>query len=164
MLPPAGAASRERFDVGLRGFATRRPFLSFRTGWGPYAQPVVESYFDLSYTPLLLPLFTLLRMGPRQSGAWISAESVRVVMGWAFRATIPRSALRKIVPDTDTVTAWGVHGWRRRWLVNGSSAGIVRLEIEPAARACVIGIPILLETLWLSVASPSELINELGGG
>jgi hypothetical protein len=124
---------------------------------------VAESFFPVSYASVLLPLFKVIGLGPRQSGAWVSQESVRVVMGWGFRSTIARSSVRKIEPDNEAVTAWGVHGWRGRWLVNGSSSGVVRLEIDPAAQAWVVGIPVQLKTLWLSVTSPRELIDELGG-
>jgi hypothetical protein len=79
------------------------------------------------------------------------------------RATIPRSAAREVALDPDAVTGWGVHGWHGCWLVNGSASGLVRFEIEPAAQAWVIGIPVQLKTLRLSVMSPSELINELVG-
>jgi hypothetical protein len=68
------------------------------------------------------------------------------------------------MPDNEAVTAWGVHGWRGSWLVNGSSSGLVRFEIEPAVRALIMGIPVRLTTLRLSVTSPSELIDELSGG
>ena len=122
-----------------------------------------ESFFEVSYSPALLPLFKVIGMGPGHAGAWVSPTSVRVVMGWAFRVTIPRSAVREIPPDSEGVAAWGVHGWRGRWLVNGSSSGLVRFEIEPAARAWIIGIPVWLKTLRLSVTSPAELINELSG-
>jgi hypothetical protein len=131
---------------------------------GPYAQPVPMSFFAVSYAPILLPLFTLLGLGPRRSGVWVSPASVRVVMGWGFRATVPRSAVQQIARDSDPVTGWGVHGWRGLWLVNGSSAGLVRIDIEPAVQAWVVGVPVRLTTLRLSVTSPSELINELGGG
>jgi hypothetical protein len=122
---------------------------------------VAESFFPVSYSSVLLPLFKVMRLGPRQSGAWVSEDSVRVVMGWGFRSTFPRSSVQKIGPDSEAVTAWGVHGWRGRWLVNGSSSGIVRLDIEPAAQAWVVGVPVKLKTLWLSVTSPGELIEEL---
>jgi hypothetical protein len=46
------------------------------------------------------------------------------------------------MPDNEAVTAWGVHGWRGSWLVNGSSSGLVRFEIEPAVRALIMGIPV----------------------
>ena len=85
-------------------------------------------------------------------------------MGWAFRVTIPRSAVRKILADSEAVAAWGVHGWHGRWLVNGSSSGLVRFEIEPAARAWILGIPVRLKTLRLSVTAPTGLIDELSGG
>ena len=129
---------------------------------GPYAQPVPMSFFAVSYAPIFRPLFTLLGLGPRQSGVWVSPESVRVVMGWGFRATVPRSAVLQSAPDSEPVTGWGVHGWRGLWLVNGSSSGLVRIDIEPAAQARVVGVPVRLTTLRLSVTSPRELIDELG--
>jgi hypothetical protein len=42
-------------------------------------------------------------------------------------------------------------------MVNGSSAGLVRLQIEPEVRAWVIGIPVRLQTLRLSLVAPQEL-------
>jgi len=36
----------------------------------------------------------------------------------------------------------GVHGFGGNYLVNGKANGIVTLEIEPTARAFVIGIPV----------------------
>jgi hypothetical protein len=129
----------------------------------PRLTSVAESFFPLSYSSVLLPLFTVIGLGPRQSGAWVSQESVRVVMGWGFRSTFPRSSVQKIGPESEAVMAWGVHGWGGRWLVNGSSSGVVRVDIEPAAKAWIVAIPVKLKTLWLSVTSPRELVDELGG-
>ena len=54
--------------------------------------------------------------------------------------------------------SWGAHGWRGRWLVNGSSKGIVELTIDPRVRAYVMGVPVKLRTLWVSVTDPDALI------
>ena len=54
----------------------------------------------------------------------------------------------------------GAHGFRGRWLVNGSSEGIVQLTIDPPARAYVMGVPITLRTLDISVTDPQALIAE----
>ena len=84
-------------------------------------------------------------------------------MGWASCAEIPRLAVRKVSPDVTAVGGWGVHGWRGRWLVNGSSSGLVRLEIDPEMQARVMGIPVRLRTLRLSLVAPGELTNLLTG-
>lgn len=85
-------------------------------------------------------------------------------MGWGFRAEIPRPAVRDIGPDDAAVLGWGVHGWRGRWLVNGSSSGLVSLEIEPAVRAWVMGMPVRLRTLRLSLVAPDEFMSMLRDG
>jgi hypothetical protein len=122
---------------------------------------VSDTFFAIDYSPSLLPLFRSVGMGPARSGVWVGADTVRVAMGWGFRATFPRRAVRSIGPDTAAVTGWGVHGWGGRWLVNGSSAGLVRLEIQPGVRARMMGLPVRLSTLRLSVTSPGELTTML---
>jgi hypothetical protein len=82
-------------------------------------------------------------------------------MGWGFRVEIPRRAVREISPDGAAVWGWGVHGWRGKWLVNGSSSGLARLEIEPEVRAWVMGMPVRLRTLRLSLVAPDELTSML---
>lgn len=120
-----------------------------------------ETFFAIRYTPALVPIYRMLGLGPAKSGVWVSADSVRITMGWSFRAEIPRKAMREISPDCGAVTGWGVHGWRGRWLVNGSSSGLVRLEIEPDVRAWIMGIPVRLRTLRLSLVAPDELTSML---
>ena len=55
------------------------------------------------------------------------------------------------------MTGWGAHGWRGEWLVNGSSSGIVRIELEPPGRAKVCGVPVELRVLRVSVEDPAGL-------
>jgi hypothetical protein len=50
-----------------------------------------------------------------------------------------------------------VHGWNGRWLVNGSSHGIVRVDFDPGQRAWVCGVPVHLRTLWLGLEDPDAL-------
>ena len=54
-----------------------------------------------------------------------------------------------------------MHGWNGRWLVNGSSHGIVRIDLDPAQRAWVVGLPVSLRTLRVSVEDPDALIAAL---
>jgi hypothetical protein len=88
-------------------------------------------------------------------------EQLRVRMGWAFRMTAPRSSGRRAVPDTDPVYGWGAHGWRGVWLVNGSSSGIVRIELEPPGRGRTLGVPIHVRVLRVAVEDPDGLIELL---
>ena len=118
-------------------------------------------FLAIGYDPALSPMFRALGLGPKRSGVWIGTDSVRVKMGWGFNATIPRSAIRAISPDSATVTGWGVHGWRGRWLVNGASSGLVRLDLEPTVRAWAIGIPVRLRRLRISVQDPHGLLAAL---
>ena len=120
-----------------------------------------DTYFAISYSPALRTILRLFGLGPTRSGVWVGQESVRVTMGWGFRATIPREAVSETNRDTGVVTGWGVHGWRGQWLVNGSSSGLVRLAIVPGTQAWVMGVPVRLQTLRLSLTAPDEFISLL---
>jgi hypothetical protein len=126
-----------------------------------YGALMSEAFVAIRYAPAMVPMFRLLGLGPARSGVWVGRDSLRVTMGWGFRAEIPRRAVREIGPDGAAVGGWGVHGWRGRWLVNGSSSGLVRLEIEPEVQAWVMGIPVRLRTLRLSLVAPGELTSML---
>jgi hypothetical protein len=56
----------------------------------------------------------------------------------------------------------GVHGLAGRWLVNGSSRGLVAVTIEPPARAFVVGFPVRLRVVTVSVEDPEGLIAYCG--
>lgn len=119
--------------------------------------------FALSYAKVLLPLFLVLGMGPRASGVEIGPDTVRVRMGWSFSAHIPRGAIRSAARDSAPVLGWGVHGFGGGWLVNGSSRGLVRLRIDPPCRAYVLGVPVRLRTLRLSLDDPDAFLAGLRG-
>lgn len=97
--------------------------------------------------------------GRRFSSITIDADSIDVKMGWAFRATIPRANIVSAKPYSGRVWGWGVHGWRGRWLVNGSSQGLVRLEIDPAVRSRVCFLPGRLRELTVSVVDHEALLG-----
>lgn len=103
-------------------------------------------------------------LGLRRSNSHvdIGATDVTVSMGWAFRATVPRASVASVADDHDRVLGWGAHGWRGVWLVNGSSSGIVRIDLEPDGRARVAGIPVRLRRLRVSVEDPAGLRTALG--
>lgn len=100
-----------------------------------------------------------LGLGPKQSEVYIADDTLHVKFGWGFRTSVPLSSIAKAEENHDRVYAWGAHGWRGRWLVNGSSKGIVELTIDPPTKAHVMGVPITLRMLWVSVTEPEALIG-----
>ena len=103
----------------------------------------------------------VLGLRPSNSDVVVGPTDVTIRMGWAFHATIPRSAIASVTADDDRVLGWGVHGWRGKWLVNGSSSRIVRIDVEPAASGSVIVIPVKVRSVRVSVDDPSGLIAAL---
>jgi len=115
---------------------------------------------DLRYERWFLPFSVPFGLGPRQSEVRVADGTLRVRFGWGFRAEIPLTSIKDAKPNNDKVYSWGAHGWRGRWLVNGSSKDIVELTIDPPARGYVMGAPITLRTLYVSVTDPQALIAE----
>lgn len=103
-------------------------------------------------------LLALLGMGPGVSRVETGPTVLRARMGWAFRATIPIASVRGVERDRDMWWGIGVHGWAGRWLVNGSVRGIVRVEIDPPGRAWVVGVPVRLRQLFVSLEDPDGFI------
>lgn len=50
-----------------------------------------------------------------------------------------------------------VHGLAGRWLVNGSGEGIITITLEPSERGYVLGFPVRLRELLVSVADPKSV-------
>jgi hypothetical protein len=113
---------------------------------------------DLRYERWMLPLTVPFGLGPRHSDVRVEGDSLHVSMGWGFQSKVPLASITEAKPYTDRVTGWGVHGWRGRWLVNGSGKGLVEFTIEPAATAKVMGVPVALRALCVSVTDPEALI------
>ncbi len=109
-------------------------------------------YRALSSALLLLP-----------SGAFVEVEGeeVRVRMGWAFRTRFPRSAVASAIGFRGKALSRGVHGFAGRWLVNGSGQGIVSIDLAPRQRGYVMGFPVRLRQLLVSVEDPVGLMRVL---
>lgn len=103
----------------------------------------------------------VLGLRPANSFVDVGPETVTIRMGWAFRATLPRSSVTAAVHDHDRVLGWGAHGWRGRWLVNGSSSNIVRIGFEPRGRGRTAGFPVNVAIARVSVDEPDALIAAL---
>ena len=120
-----------------------------------------ERTFAISYDSALLPLFAVMGLGPRYSRVTVTADAVHVRLGWAFRASVPRSAVRRVAADDGAVLGWGAHGRRGRWLVNGSSKGLVKVTVDPPAAATVAGWPVRVHELRLSLEAPGFFMATL---
>ena len=107
------------------------------------------------------PFLTAVGAGPRASSVRIDGDRLRVRMGWSFRADIPLASITSVEPFKGLAGGIGVHGWRGTWLVNGSARGIVSIQIDPPERARVLGLPVRLRTLQVSVEEPEALIAAL---
>jgi hypothetical protein len=124
--------------------------------------PTVE--FSFSWSRFVRILMTVLLAGPRHSTIRVDDDHVKVKMGvggWAFTADVPRASIVEVQPTSGGVWAWGAHGWKNRWLVNGSSEGLVRLTLQPPARARTLGFPLRVRELTLSLADPEGLVRTL---
>ena len=122
------------------------------------------THLAMRYSPFAGAVLKLMGLGPARSGVWVDQDSVRVALGWGFRSTFLRATVREVGPATQTfLDGWGAHGWRGRWIVNGSSHGLVRLELDPAAQGRVMGVPIRLTQLRVSLTDPAALAALLGG-
>jgi len=114
--------------------------------------------FDAPYALLSRALLIF----PSDSYVEVVGNQVSVRMGWAFRATFDRSR----VAGTNSLgtrirLTRGVHGWAGRWLVNGAGDGILAIDLEPRQRAYVMGFPVSLRQLQLSVEDPPALAAAL---
>ena len=104
----------------------------------------------------------LLGMGHHWSYVDVGPDTLVVHMGWAFRATIDRSAVVSAEARDYVWWAYGVHGnGRGRWIVNGSGHNIVAVRIDPPARGHVLGFPVKLRELWVSLDDPQGLLGAL---
>ncbi|MFI5047336.1 MAG: hypothetical protein ACHQIG_09760 [Acidimicrobiia bacterium] len=104
----------------------------------------------------------LLGIVPSRCRVDLDEAQLHVHLGWAFRLHAPLADVRAVAPDHGPVWGWGAHGWRGTWLVNGSSSGLVRIELDPPGHGHTMGIPVLVRVLRVSVDDPDGLIGELG--
>ena len=117
--------------------------------------------FAIRYGRFSGKLLGLLGHGRSLSGVELRGAELRVRMGYGFRARLPVAAVRSAAPDRARPLGIGVHGWRGDWLVNGSTRGIVRLQLAPEQRARVLGFPVRLRVLRVSLEQPEALLAAL---
>lgn len=115
--------------------------------------------FDENYAMLSSALF----LSPAEAYIELTGEEVVVRMSWAFRCRFPRKAVVATSHLQKRPLSRGVHGWRGRWLVNGSGDAVLSITLKPSQRAWVIGFPVSLSELLVSVKDPAELARALTG-
>jgi hypothetical protein len=116
---------------------------------------VPAQWFSLRYGAYSRWVLTALAMGPARSGIALGGSDVSIAMGWGITGRAPISSIVSATPVDDTVAlARGVHGWRGRWLVNGAGYGLVEVRFEPRMKAHVVGFPVRIRTLLVSVENP----------
>jgi len=120
----------------------------------------------MRYSPFMRVLLTLLLAGPRHSTVRVDDDELVVRLGlggWCYATRVPRSSIRSVEIRTERLRGlgWGAHGWRGRWLVNGSMRGLVDIAIEPRARARCVGWPIRLRMLIVSLEEPARFVEAL---
>ena len=111
----------------------------------------------------LRPLLSALGMGPALSTVELDGDTLRVRMGWAFRAADPGAPDHRGPTTQGLVGGIGVHGWRGRWLVNGAATGL--LVTSPSTHPCAPGPPAFpsqLRELTLSLEDPDTFVAALG--
>jgi hypothetical protein len=106
-------------------------------------------------------LSTVLGLPPSSAYLAIDGDDVEVQMGWAFRARFRRSDVASAASSDMRPISRGVHGFAGRWLVNGAGRNILRIELRPEQRGRVMGVPVRLGELFVSVADPTELAAAL---
>lgn len=109
--------------------------------------------FDEWYGILSSALF----LPPSSSYLEVDGEQVQVQMGWAFRSRFPKSAITAVAETDKKPLSRGVHGFAGRWLVNGSGRGILTIDLTPSQRGYVMGFPVRLRQLMVSVSDPAAL-------
>jgi hypothetical protein len=118
--------------------------------------------FPIQFDPAYRLLSSTLLLLPSDSYVEIGERELYVRMGWAFRLRCARGAVARIEPSTRRPLSRGVHGFAGRWLVNGSGSGIISLHLLPAQRGYVMGVPVRVRELMLSVEDVDALSRALG--
>ena len=117
--------------------------------------------YDFRYDRWCGWLLGLFGSGRRHSRVLVTETGLDVQLGLAFRGVVPRSSIRAAKHWRGPVFGWGAHGWRGRWLVNGSSKGIVVFHIDPPAAGRVVGFRVRVGELAVSMEDPEGLCEAL---
>jgi hypothetical protein len=120
---------------------------------------MASSRYPIRFNKLSSFLFRGVLIRPSRCFLELEADNIRAQMDWAFRASFPRSSIaRAALGANGMILGLGVHGFAGRWLVNGSLDGLVSVHLRPEQRAFVLGVPIKLRELQLSMEEPEAFL------
>lgn len=119
-----------------------------------------EEVFTFRYG-LLRPLLELIGLGSKFTRIVFHERTLEVRFGYGFRAQIPYSAIYNAKPEPGMISGIGVHGWRGSWLVNGSAQGLVGFDLDQKVDARVLGFPVRLLHLRMSLERPGNFLARL---
>jgi hypothetical protein len=106
-------------------------------------------------------LLTMIGVPPRTAYIERTGDEIEARMGWAFRTRLRRGDVVRTNRYGRSISV-GVHGWRGRWLVNGASEPIIGLELREPVPGRVLGFPVKLRELIVSVDDPDALLRLVG--
>jgi hypothetical protein len=121
----------------------------------------VPQRFDIRFGRVNALFMQALGAGPSRSSVEVDGDRLRVRMGWMFRADVPRRSIVGVRQERYVWWAYGVHGWRGRWIVNGSGHGIVSVRVDPPAAGRVLGLRTRVRELWVSITDPESFHTAL---
>lgn len=119
------------------------------------------SRFFIRFDPWYRALSSALFLRPADSYIDVTDDAVSVRMSWAFRARFPRSAIAATSRLDRAPISRGVHGFKGRWLVNGSGDSVLVFDLQPTQQALVLGFPVRLRQLMVSVDDPDALAERV---
>ena len=108
--------------------------------------------FPISFDRWYGVFSSVIGLPPSTAYVELDGIQVKVQMGWAFRSCFPRSAVAATSDLDIRPLSRGVPGFGGRWLVNGSGRGILSIHLNPIQRAYLLGVPVRLRELLVSVA------------
>lgn len=108
--------------------------------------------------PVIRALLLVLFVRPRIE---VTRAVLVVTLGWSFRVAVPRGAIQAVDSVPWRRYSIGAHGWRGRWLVNTTPGPLVRIRIEPVTRGRILGFPIRIRELTLSVDDVAAFLTDL---
>ena len=108
--------------------------------------------------PVLRVLLLVLFVRPRVE---VSRQVLLVSLGWSFRVAVPRGAIQAVDSVPWRRHSIGAHGWRGRWLVNTATGPLVRIRIEPATTGRLLGVPVRVRELTLSIDDVAAFLTDL---
>jgi hypothetical protein len=108
--------------------------------------------------PVIRALLLVLFVRPRVE---VTRSVLVVTLGWSFRVAVRRVAITAVDSVPWRRHSIGAHGLRGRWLVNTASGPLVRVRIDPPATGRVLGVPVRIRELTLSIDDVAAFLTDL---